>query len=84
MLLFFPNNFQNPLPLILLFSFKRERNMGEWSVKTGVSISVIVKILEKYSKLIYSRVYDSLRECFCVKVNRLEFIFLTLHISHNS
>ena len=22
-------------------------------------------------------------KCFCIKVNRLDFVFLTLHISHN-
>ena len=34
-------NFQNPLFLILPFSCEREKNTGEWSVETGVRISVV-------------------------------------------
>ena len=50
-------NFQNPLPLIVLLSFKREKSTREWSVELGASNSVMVTNSWRVLKIRMRQVY---------------------------
>ena len=71
------------------FFLWKKKITGEWSVEIGVSIFVIVTNPWKFFKKTCSFEWmkPALNETwrmFCVKLNRLDFVFVTIYILHKS
>ena len=79
-------NFPISLPLRQSFSFEREKSTWEWSVEIAVNIYVIVTNFCRVFEMKIKSIVHCMKpeECFCAKLNHIDFVFLTLHISHLS